>query len=161
MDKNNHGPSYIIALSRSLGSRHGVEAEEVIDRILEHYTTCRSHLAVRLQYPLPVPFASLYLVWSGTQTASSPSYRSASPSRRNITLYYGGEGGEEEGREPEHCEHIAGIFRQTKPPYEKDFCNTTMQQHRNYSARLHVDKNNHGPPYIIAVGEYEGGKQRC
>ena len=51
--------------------------------------------------------------------------------------------------------------RQTKPPYEKYFYNTTMQLNRNYSARLHVDKNNHGPSYIIALGEYEGGRQWC
>ena len=52
-------------------------------------------------------------------------------------------------------------LRQTKQSYEKDFYNTTMQLNRNYSARLHVDKNNHGPPYIIALGEYEGGRQWC
>ena len=52
-------------------------------------------------------------------------------------------------------------FRQTKPSYEKDFYNTAVQLNRNYSARLHVDKNNHGPSYIIALGEYEGGRQRC
>ena len=38
----------------------------------------------------------------------------------------------------------------------KDFYNTAMQLNRNYSARLHVDKNNHGPSYIIALGDYEG-----
>ena len=43
-------------------------------------------------------------------------------------------------------------FRQTKPSNEKDFYNTTMQLNRNYSARLHVDKNNRGASYIIAVG---------
>ena len=47
--------------------------------------------------------------------------------------------------------------RQTKPSDEKDFYNSAMQLNRNYSVRLHVDKNNHGPPYIIASGEYEGG----
>ena len=51
--------------------------------------------------------------------------------------------------------------RQTKPSDDKDLYNTTMQLNRNYSARLHVDKNNHGPPYIIALGEYEGGRQWC
>jgi len=72
---------------------------------------------------------------------------------------------EKEENKREDNPHIASIlleyFRQTKPPNEKEFYNTTMQLNRNYSARLHVDKNNHGPPYIIALGEYEGGKQRC
>ena len=51
--------------------------------------------------------------------------------------------------------------RQTKPSGEKDFYNTTMQLNRNYSARLHVDRNIHGPSYTIALGEYEGGRQWC
>ena len=52
-------------------------------------------------------------------------------------------------------------FRQTKPSNEKDFYNTTMQLNRNCSAKLHADKNNHGPPYISALGEYECGRQWC
>ena len=35
-----------------------------------------------------------------------------------------------------------------------------MQLNRNYSARLHVGKNN-GPSYIIALGEYQGGRLWC
>ena len=52
-------------------------------------------------------------------------------------------------------------FRQTKPSNEKEIYNTTMQLNRNYSAKIHVDKNTHGPPYIIALGAYEGGRQWC
>ena len=47
-------------------------------------------------------------------------------------------------------------FRQAKPSNDKDFYNTTMQLNRNYSVRLHADKNNHGPPYIIAFGRIRG-----
>ena len=65
-----------------------------------------------------------------------------------------------EGR-PNTTKMLLEYFRQTKPSYEKDFYYTTMQLNRNYSARLHVDKNNHGPSYIIALGEYEGGRQWC
>ena len=52
-------------------------------------------------------------------------------------------------------------FRQAKPSGEKDCYKTAMQLNRNYSVRLRVDKNNHGPPYSIALGEYEGGRQWC
>ena len=51
--------------------------------------------------------------------------------------------------------------RQARPSDDKDFYNTAMQLNRNYSVRLRVDKNNHGPPYITALGEYEGGRQWC
>ena len=62
---------------------------------------------------------------------------------------------------PTMANMLLEYFRQTKPPYEKDFYNTAMQLNRNYLARLHVDKNDHGPSYIIALGEYEGGMQWC
>ena len=62
---------------------------------------------------------------------------------------------------PNMTKMLLEYFRQAKPSDYKDFYNTTMQLNRNYSARLHVDKNNHGPPYIIALGEYEGGRQWC
>ena len=69
----------------------------------------------------------------------------------------------EEEKKKEENPHMAitllEYFRQTKPPYEKDFYNTTMQLNRNYSARLRVDKNGHGPSYIIALGEHTGGRQ--
>ena len=53
---------------------------------------------------------------------------------------------------PNTTKMLLESFRQAKPPYEKDFYNTTMELNRNYSARLHVDKNNHGPSFIIALG---------
>ena len=62
---------------------------------------------------------------------------------------------------PTMTKMLLEYFRQTKPSNDKDFYNTTMQLNRNYSVRLRVDKNNHGPPYIIALGEYEGGMQWC
>ena len=59
---------------------------------------------------------------------------------------------------PTMANMLLEYFRQTKPPYEKEFYNTTMQLNRNYSVRLRVDKNSHGPPYITALGEYEGDR---
>ena len=56
---------------------------------------------------------------------------------------------------------LLDFYKQTKPATETNFFNTTMQLNRNYSARLHVDKNNHGPSYIIALGEYQGGRLWC
>jgi len=35
---------------------------------------------------------------------------------------------------------------------------TTLQLNRNYPAKLHVDRNNHGPSYIIGLGNYTGGE---
>ena len=34
---------------------------------------------------------------------------------------------------------------------------STIQLNKNYSAKLHVDGNNHGPSYIIGLRQYEGG----
>ncbi|CAE8711077.1 unnamed protein product, partial [Polarella glacialis] len=34
----------------------------------------------------------------------------------------------------------------------------SVQLNQNYSATLHVDKNNHGPSWIIGLGDYEGGQ---
>ena len=62
---------------------------------------------------------------------------------------------------PNMTKMLLEYARQTKPSDEKEFYNTAMQLNRNYSARPHVDKNNHGPSYIIALDEYEGGRQRC
>ena len=53
---------------------------------------------------------------------------------------------------------LLDFYKQAKPATETNFFNITMQLNRNYSARLHVDKNNHGPSYIIALGEYQGGR---
>ena len=53
---------------------------------------------------------------------------------------------------------LLDFYKQAKSTKETNFFNTTMQLNRNYSARLHVDKNNHGPSYIIALGEYQGGR---
>ena len=62
---------------------------------------------------------------------------------------------------PTMTKMLLEYFRQTKPSSDKDFYNTTMQLNRNYSAKLHVDKNKHGPSYIIALGGYKGGRQWC
>lgn len=35
---------------------------------------------------------------------------------------------------------------------------TTIQLNRDYSAKMHVDGNNHGPSYITGFGEYTGGQ---
>ena len=56
---------------------------------------------------------------------------------------------------------LLDFYKQTKPAKETNFFNTTMQLNRNYSAMLHVDKNNHGPSYIIALGEYQGDRLWC
>ena len=56
---------------------------------------------------------------------------------------------------------LLDFYKQAKPTKETNFFNTTMQLNRNYSARLHVDKNNHGPSYVIALGEYQGDRLRC
>ena len=62
---------------------------------------------------------------------------------------------------PNMTNMLLEYFRQTKPSNEKDLYDTTMQLNRNYSAKLHVDKNNHGPSYIIALGKYKGGRPWC
>ena len=41
---------------------------------------------------------------------------------------------------------------------QRQFFATTMHLKRNASARLHVDKNNHGPSYIITFGKCQGGR---
>eukprot|EP00439_Symbiodinium_sp_Y106_P086235 s163_g32.t1 len=35
---------------------------------------------------------------------------------------------------------------------------TEIQLNKNYNARLHVDKNNSGPSWIVALGEFSGGE---
>ena len=62
------------------------------------------------------------------------------------------------GENPNMTKLLLEYFRQAKPSEEKEFYNTAMQLNRNYSARLHVDKNDHGPSYIIALGEHTGGR---
>ena len=57
---------------------------------------------------------------------------------------------------PNMTKMLLEYSRQTKPSDEKDFYNTTMQLNRNDSVRLHVDKNNHGPPCIIAFERIRG-----
>merc|ERR1711924_396327 len=39
-----------------------------------------------------------------------------------------------------------------------DFRYTTIQLNKDYSARLHVDGNNYGPSFIMAMGKYTGGE---
>eukprot|EP00930_Biecheleria_cincta_P037597 TRINITY_DN25823_c0_g1_i1.p1 TRINITY_DN25823_c0_g1~~TRINITY_DN25823_c0_g1_i1.p1 ORF type:complete len:2603 (-),score=588.26 TRINITY_DN25823_c0_g1_i1:172-7914(-) len=41
---------------------------------------------------------------------------------------------------------------------EKDFKYSSIQLNMNYSAKLHVDKNNYGPSYIIGLGNYSKGQ---
>ena len=62
---------------------------------------------------------------------------------------------------PNMTKMLLQYYQQTKPKEETFFHNTTMQLNRNYSARLHVDKNSHGPSYIIALGNYQGGRLWC
>ena len=40
----------------------------------------------------------------------------------------------------------------------KDFPYTTIQFNKNYTAKMHVDGNNHGWSYIIGLGDYSGGE---
>ena len=57
------------------------------------------------------------------------------------------------------AQHDEGATRRlTKPAKEANFLSLTVQLNRNYSARLHVDKSNHGLPCIIAIGEYPDGR---
>lgn len=42
--------------------------------------------------------------------------------------------------------------------YDPDFTFTTIQVNKNILSPPHVDKNNVGPSYIIALGDFEGGK---
>merc|ERR1719174_1485220 len=55
---------------------------------------------------------------------------------------------------PNLCRALTTFFRQEKP----DFKFTTIQLNKNYAAKMHVDGNNHGPSYIIGLGEYTGGE---
>ena len=62
---------------------------------------------------------------------------------------------------PNTTKMLLEYFRQAKPSNEKGLYNTEMELHRSYSVRPRVDKNIHGPPYMIPWGEYEGGRQWC
>ena len=59
---------------------------------------------------------------------------------------------------PSMTKVLLDVYKQTKPAKEANFLSLTMQLNRNYSARLHVDKSNHGLPCIIAIGEYPDGR---
>ena len=41
--------------------------------------------------------------------------------------------------------------------FDTNFTYTTIQINKNITSPPHVDKNNVGPSYIIALGDYEGG----
>ena len=41
---------------------------------------------------------------------------------------------------------------------ESDFNYTTIQYNKNHKCKKHIDKNNVGESYIIAFGDYEGGR---
>eukprot|EP00434_Breviolum_minutum_P039609 symbB.v1.2.035177.t2/scaffold4679.1/size42772/5 len=41
---------------------------------------------------------------------------------------------------------------------QPDFRYTTVQLNKNYATKMHVDGNNHGPSYIIGLGDYTGGE---
>jgi len=102
-------------------------------------------------------------IWT-TTTWTGPTTTSNRQGKGNTTKGTGATTEEtEKAKEdnPNMTKMVLEYFRQTKPSYEKDFFNTTTQLNRNYPARPHVDKNNHGPSYIIALGEYEGGRQWC
>lgn len=42
--------------------------------------------------------------------------------------------------------------------FDTNFTYTTIQINKNITSPPHVDKNNVGPSYIIALGDYEGGE---
>ncbi|CAE7938265.1 lkhA [Symbiodinium necroappetens] len=49
---------------------------------------------------------------------------------------------------------LAKFIQQEQP----DFRYTTMQLNKNYATKMHVDANNHGPSFIIGLGDYKGGE---
>ncbi|CAE7031882.1 lkhA [Symbiodinium sp. CCMP2592] len=49
---------------------------------------------------------------------------------------------------------LAKFIQQEQP----DFRYTTMQLNKNYATKMHVDANNHGPSFIIGLGDYTGGE---
>jgi hypothetical protein len=55
---------------------------------------------------------------------------------------------------PELYESITDLIRFYKP----NFKYTTIQVNKNIRSKPHVDKNNVGPSYIIALGDFTGGK---
>ena len=55
---------------------------------------------------------------------------------------------------PELYEELCNLINISKP----DFKYTTIQVNKNVVSNPHVDKNNVGPSYIIALGDFSGGK---
>lgn len=49
---------------------------------------------------------------------------------------------------------LAKFIAQEQP----DFRYTTVQLNKDYATKMHVDGNNHGPSYIIGLGDYTGGE---
>lgn len=45
-------------------------------------------------------------------------------------------------------------FAQEQP----EFPYTTVQLNKDYATKMHVDGNNHGPSFIIGLGDYTGGE---
>ena len=68
-------------------------------------------------------------------------YRTRGPSRYNKKF-------------PELFEAIQEMIAHHRPSFEY----TTIQVNRNVLSHPHVDKNNVGPSYIIALGDFTGGR---
>jgi len=56
---------------------------------------------------------------------------------------------------PNLCKCVTAWVRGSLP--EKDFPFSSIQINYNYMAKKHVDGNNIGPSYIVAIGEHAGG----
>ena len=60
-----------------------------------------------------------------------------------------------------HNEKHKQLFKLAKKlikTYKPDFKYTTIQINKNLPCKPHVDKNNVGPSYIIALGDFTGGE---
>jgi len=59
---------------------------------------------------------------------------------------------------PERCNKAYVLAKQLGERDLPDFKFTSIQFNKNYKIAKHIDKNNTGKSYIIAVGDYEGGE---
>jgi len=57
-------------------------------------------------------------------------------------------------KHPELLELVQNLIKTNQPGFEY----TTIQINKNIQSLPHIDKNNMGSSYIIALGNYEGGK---
>lgn len=72
-------------------------------------------------------------------------YRTKGPSRYNKKF-------------PKLYSLLKKCFAEFIHQYDPDFKYTTIQLNKNVVSPPHVDKNNVGPSYIIAIGNYTGGE---